>query len=367
MVVGAPALEDAAPGGAAHLLTAMPTKAGKQRARHTVASLAAHLQARLLHRPPGPVSIRGIASVRSATETDIVFAESQEMLASALASAAAAVLAGEFAAAAQTRKPLLITPEPRLAFARAAALLRPPLPLSGVHRTAVLHPSVKLGRNVSIGARAVLGENVVLGEGSRIAEGASIGAGVVIGAGCDIRPNVSIYSGTRLGNRVVVHAGAVLGSDGFGYVRDQRTGRYQQFPQVGRLEIGDEVEIGANTTIDRGALDSTVIGRGSKLDNLVHVAHNVQIGENVVIAAQTGISGSAVIESDAVIGGQVGIGDHVRIESGAILGGQCGVLTGKVVRGRGVVFWGTPARPLKRYLKQLAALERLAKKESRSE
>jgi UDP-3-O-[3-hydroxymyristoyl] glucosamine N-acyltransferase len=155
-----------------------------------------------------------------------------------------------------------------------------------------------------------------------------------------------------------------MGSDGFGYVRNHETGRYEKFPQVGRLIIGDDVEIGANATIDRGALDATVIGNGVKIDNLVHVAHNVIIGENVVIAAQTGISGSSRIEPDVVIAGQVGIADHVVIEEGAILGAQCGVPTKKVIRGKGETFWGTPARPLRGYLKELAALARLAKKES---
>jgi UDP-3-O-[3-hydroxymyristoyl] glucosamine N-acyltransferase len=158
----------------------------------------------------------------------------------------------------------------------------------------------------------------------------------------------------------MVQAGSVLGSAGFGYVRDER-GRYHLFPQIGRLIIEDDVEIGANCTIDRGALDATIIRRGTKLDNMVHVGHNVEIGENVVIAAQTGISGSSVIEASAIIGGQVGIADHVRIGTGAILGAQSGVPSNKVVRGKGIVFWGTPARPIKEYLKQLAALARLTR------
>jgi UDP-3-O-[3-hydroxymyristoyl] glucosamine N-acyltransferase len=187
---------------------------------------------------------------------------------------------------------------------------------------------------------------------------------VVIGKECVINANVTIYSGTTIHDRVIVHAGAVLGSDGFGYVRDKTTGSYEKFPQIGRLEIHDDVEIGANSTIDRGALDATVIGRGTKLDNLVHIGHNVQIGENVVIAAQTGISGSSVIEDAAIIGGQVGIGDHVTIGAGVILASKCGVPTGKIVRGRGEVYWGVPARPLKQHLKELAALSRLAKKNS---
>jgi UDP-3-O-[3-hydroxymyristoyl] glucosamine N-acyltransferase len=154
----------------------------------------------------------------------------------------------------------------------------------------------------------------------------------------------------------------VLGSDGFGYVRDPGTGAYEKYPQVGRLVIEDDVEIGANTTIDRGALDETRIGRGTKIDNLVHIGHNCRIGENVVIAAQTGLSGSIVIENNVVLGGQVGIGEHARIEEGVMLGGQGGVLPNKVLRGKGIAFWGTPAQPLRQYLKQLAALARLGKK-----
>ena len=167
----------------------------------------------------------------------------------------------------------------------------------------------------------------------------------------------------QLRDRVVVHAGAVLGSDGFGYVRDAQTGRYEKFPQFGRLVLEDDVEIGANSTVDRGALDLTRIRRGTKIDNLVHVGHNVDIGEDVVIAAQTGVSGSSVIENDVIIGGQVGIADHVRVQSGAILGAQSGVPSNKIIRGKGIVFWGTPARPIKDYLKELAIVARWRKKE----
>jgi UDP-3-O-[3-hydroxymyristoyl] glucosamine N-acyltransferase len=190
-----------------------------------------------------------------------------------------------------------------------------------------------------------------------------IGEGVEIGEDCNIYPNVTIYPGARLGDRVIVHAGAVLGSDGFGYVRDSVGGQHEKFPQIGELEIEDDVEIGANTTIDRGALEVTRIGRGTKIDNLVHIGHNCQIGENVIIAAQAGFSGSIVIEDNVVIGGQVGIGEHVRIQEGVMLGGQSGVLPKKILRGKGIAFWGTPAKPLREYLKQLAALARLGKRE----
>jgi UDP-3-O-[3-hydroxymyristoyl] glucosamine N-acyltransferase len=210
--------------------------------------------------------------------------------------------------------------------------------------------------------RAVIGERAQIGENTRIGAGCAISAGVKIGTHGEIYPNVTMYPGTTLGNRVIVHAGAVLGCDGFGYVRDGKTGHYEKFPQVGRLVIEDDVEIGANATIDRGALDETRIRRGTKIDNLVHVGHNCQIGEDVIIAAQTGLSGSIIIENDVVLGGQVGIGEHARVEEGVMLGGQGGVLPNKVLRGKGVAFWGTPAQPLRQYLKQLATLARLAKK-----
>jgi UDP-3-O-[3-hydroxymyristoyl] glucosamine N-acyltransferase len=189
-----------------------------------------------------------------------------------------------------------------------------------------------------------------------------IGDGVAIGEHCRIYPRVVLYAGTTIGNRVVVHAGAVLGADGFGYVRDAATGSYTQFPQQGRLVIEDDVEIGANTTIDRGALTETRIRRGVKLDNLVHVGHNCDVGEDVVIASLAGISGSSTIGRGAVLAGQVGIGDHAHVGDGVILGGQAGVLSGKTENTRGTVLWGTPAKPLREYLRELATLARLARR-----
>jgi len=313
----------------------------------------------------GRAEITGIASLESAKAGDLVFVEDAKNLARALDSRATAVIAGDFAGSGAQRKPILIAPQPRLAFARAAAwLVAGAVDSSGIHTSAVVHQSAKLGKNVSIAERAVIRENAVIGEGTGIGAGCVIGPDVKIGRDCRIYPNVTIYPKATLGDRVVIHAGAVLGSDGFGYVCDVTTGRYEKFPQVGQLEIEDDVEIGANSTVDRGALDVTRIRRGTKIDNLVHVGHNVDVGEDVVIAAQTGLSGSAVVENNVIIGGQVGVADHVRIEAGAILGAQSGVPSKKVIRGKGVVFWGTPARPIKEYLKELAVLARLAKKES---
>jgi UDP-3-O-[3-hydroxymyristoyl] glucosamine N-acyltransferase len=311
------------------------------------------------------VEIRGVASIASATAEDLVFVENEKYIAAAMKSAAGAVIAGELAAS-PAAKPLLISKHPKLTFARAARFLQEPDPESikgGVDATAFIHPSVRLGPDVRIEQQVVIAEDAEINAGSWIAAGSVIGRGVTIGEGCQIYPRVTIYAGTTLGDRVIVHAGAVLGSDGFGYVRDPKSGRYEKFPQIGRLVVEDDVEIGANSTIDRGALDETRIGRGTKIDNLVHVAHNCRIGEDVVIAAQTGISGSAVIENDVVIGGQVGIADHVRLEQGVIVGAQAGIPSNKILRGKGVVFWGTPARPLHQYLKQLARLAKLEKKD----
>lgn len=334
--------------------------------KRSLLSIAQGVQARVVG--DGAVEVSGIASIPQATPLDLVFVEDEKSLLAALASRAAAVIVGEFARTSDSKeksdgKPLLICRHPRLAFARAAQLLcSAPGRQPGNHPSAVVHASARLGRNVIVAERAVIGQQAEVGDQTWIGAGAVIGEGVHIGRDCEIYPNVTLYAGAQLGDRVIVHAGAVLGADGFGYVRDPASGRYEKFPQVGRLEVGDDVEIGANSTIDRGALEVTRIGRGAKIDNLVHIGHNCQIGEDVVIAAQTGLSGSIVIEKNVVLGGQVGIGEHARIEEGVMLGGQGGVLPHKVLRGKGIAFWGTPARPVREYLKQLAALARLARK-----
>jgi len=329
--------------------------------KQTLRDLAEKLGCRLLGDPS--ITVTTVSSLQSAKSDSLVFVDDARHLDTALHSSAAAVIAGDFAASATASKPVLISPQPRLTFARAARLLRDPDRNRGIHPSAIVAASAAIGENVAIGPRAILGEHVKIGDETTISPGAVIGDNVAIGSHCRIDAKVTIYPGTTLGDRVIVQAGAVLGSEGFGYVRDSQTGRYEQFPQVGRLVIEDDVEIGANSTIDRGALDETRIRRGTKIDNLVHIGHNVQIGQNVVIAAQTGLSGSAIVEDNVIIGGQVGIADHVRIEEGAILGAQSGIPTKKVIRGKGVVFWGTPARPIREYLKELAFVSRAAKKE----
>jgi len=328
---------------------------------HTLQELADFTASRLIG--DGTVEIAKVASIAQARPGDLIFIQDPAGFSHALISRASAIIAGEFATSALSPKPLLIAENPRLAFCRAGALLHPPRTyLPGVHPTAVVHSSAVIAASVAIDAHAVVAANAVIGERTHIGANCVIGEGVVLGDDCDLFPCVVIYSGTTLGRRVIVHAGAVLGSDGFGFVRDEQYGRYHKFPQIGELVIGDYVEIGANCTIDHGALDKTIVGPGTKLDNLVHIGHNDIVGANVVIAAQTGISGSSEIGDDCIVGGQVGIGDHVRIDAGTILGGQSGVPSKKILRGKGEVYWGTPARPIRQYLKELAVLARLARR-----
>lgn len=251
--------------------------------------------------------------------------------------------------------------DPKLAFAQIAAVLHPPKKRKAeIHSSAVIADSARIGSDVFVGAFCCIGENSEIGDGTQLRAGAKIGDAVTIGKNCVLHPNVFIEDGCSLGNRVVLHPSVVIGADGFGFVREPD--QLVKFPQIGTVVIEDNVEIGANSCVDRGALGETRIGKGTKIDNLVQIAHNVQIGKRVIIAAQTGISGSTVIEDDCVIGGQVGMGDHARIQSGAVIGSQAGVLPGKIVRPG--VWWGTPIQPLDEYKRQNAhikGLERMKK------
>ncbi len=326
-------------------------------------TLAAKLNLEL--RKPAPkAEIVNVASIASAQPGSLVFATDAASATAALGSlATAAILPANLVVENSIAKPILLSANPKLDFARAAQLLRNARRLTGIHPTAIVSAEATVPNSTSIAATAVIAARVTLGERTIIAEGAVIGEGVTIGTDCHIYPRVVIYPGTIIGDRVIVHAGAVLGSDGFGYVRDPATGSYIQFPQQGTLVLEDDVEIGANTTIDRGALAETRIGRGTKIDNLVHIGHNCRIGHDTVIAAQTGISGSCTVGNNVMLGGQVGMGDHAHIGDGVILGGQGGVLPGKTLEGPGVVFWGTPAQPVKHILRELSILRRLRRRE----
>jgi UDP-3-O-[3-hydroxymyristoyl] glucosamine N-acyltransferase len=285
----------------------------------------------------GDLDIRRVTTVEEAGPSDLSFVANEQAARAAAASRAGCLLVlPEYKGQAGT---IIRTRDPRAAVARVISELHPKRRSApGVHPT------------------AVIGERVAIGEGTSIGPGCAIGDDVRIGQGCTIHANVSIYENVSIGDRVVLHSGVVIGADGFGFVL--RNGAYENFPQIGTVAIGNDVEIGANSCVDRAALGITRIGDGTKLDNMVHVAHNCRIGKHVVIAAQTGMAGGVVIDDYAVIGGQVGIGDKVHIESRAVLGSGAGVLTSKVVRG-GQVYWGTPARPLKEYLALLAALSKV--------
>jgi len=334
----------------------------------TLAELVELLGGKLVQGRP-ELSVEGVSSTLQAETDNVVFAQDETAANDALTSNAGVVVVRPGLAKSYPPEMAIVeTPQPRLWFSRAAKLLSPTLPPEGVHPSAVVARTARV-ENTTIEAGAVIEENVSVGAGSTIGAGAVIGKHAIIGKGCRIYPRVVIYPGTVLGDRVVVHAGAVLGSDGFGYVRDSTTGAYTQFPQQGALVIEDDVEIGANSTIDRGALDETRIRRGTKIDNLVHIGHNCDIGEDVILVALTGISGSSSVGKGAVIAGQVGIGDHAHVGEGVILGGQAGVLSGKTVTNEGLkpgtVLWGTPARPLKQVLREIAVLARLARGKGR--
>jgi UDP-3-O-[3-hydroxymyristoyl] glucosamine N-acyltransferase len=321
--------------------------------RKTAAELATEIGARV--DGDAAVEVQGVAAPERAGPHDLIYVEAAKNVRRAAASAALCVIAGDELAVAG--KTVLRHPHPKVAFAKAAARLLEPIPIaSGIHPTAIVPPLVRISTGVGIGPYAVIGEDVHLGEGTQIGPHCVIAPGCFVGAYCRIHPRVTLYGGVRVGDRVEIHSGAVIGADGFGYARGE--GRYWKFPQIGIVEIGDDVEIGANTTIDRGSLDDTRIDEGVKLDNLVHVGHNCQIGEHAVIAALTGISGSCVFGKNVVIGGQAGFGEQVHLEDGAVVGGQSGVLGGKIVRS-GRTVWGTPARSLEKFKEQYVWQTRL--------
>jgi UDP-3-O-[3-hydroxymyristoyl] glucosamine N-acyltransferase len=283
----------------------------------------------------GDIELSGVNAVDRAGAGEIAFVERSDLAANSNASC---LLVGQ---SVNASAPAIITVEnPKLAFAKAAAKLQHTA--VGAH----VHPS------------AVVARSATIGEGVRLGAGVAIGENVTVGRDCVFHPNVVIEDGCAIGDNVILHAGVVIGADGFGYVPDENN-VHQKFPQIGTVVIESDVEIGANTCIDRGALGETRIGEGTKIDNLVQIAHNVQIGKRVIIAAQTGISGSTVIEDDCIIGGQVGMGDHATVKSGAVIGSQAGVLPGKIVRPG--VWWGTPVQPLDEYKRQNAHVKGLSR------
>ena len=301
------------------------------------------------------VKIHTVGSLEAAEAGAITYAEGK-YLDRVPASQASCVLvaSGDF-----PERTTITVDQPRVAFANIAQwLVSQVRPFDSVHRSALVGEDAKLADDVAVGAWTCIEGGAEIGRGTIIYPGCYIGRNCVVGENCIVYPQVVIYAGVTVGDRVILHAGTVLGADGFGFVFDGT--RQVKIPQIGRVQVGDDVEIGANTCVDRGALDATVLGQGAKIDNLCQIAHNVQVGAHAVISSQTGVAGSSRIGRQAVIGGQVGIADHCRIDDYAIVGAQCGVPSRKRVPA-GEVFWGTPARPLRQIKQQQAHLGRLPK------
>ncbi len=309
---------------------------------------------------PGATTVAGIAPLERAGPGDLSFLASPRYAPYFERTSASVVLV----APALERSPG--GPETRIIVADPYAALLVVLPVlypqavweAGVHPTAVVGRGATWQEPVAIGAHAVIGHGVQLGKNVRIGAGCVLGDGVAVGDDTQLNPGVTLYSGTALGKRVIVHAGAVLGSDGFGYLPGKGGEDHRKIPHVGRCLIGDDIEIGANTCIDRGSVDDTVIGSGTKIDNLVHIAHNVRIGARCLIMAQVGISGSCLVEDDVILAGQVGLVDHLTIGRGARMLAQAGTIADIPA---GATMFGTLARPHREYLRGQAALYRLAK------
>lgn len=297
--------------------------------------------------------ITDLASLEDAGPGDLSFFDGERYRKAALASRAGAML---------VRKPLagwsgsqIQVAAPYESFLQVANALYPPeCPPVGVHTTALVSSEASIATDASIGPHVIVEAGASIGTRSVISSNTFIGRGASIGPDCVLYPNVVVWHRTRLGARVIVHAGAVIGDDGFGYRRDA-TG-HRKIPHVGNVEVGDDVEIGSNTTIDRGTFGATRIGAGSKIDNLVQIGHNVQIGERVLVVAQAGLAGSSQVGDDAILAGQVGVGDHAVIGPGAVLVAKSGV--DKRAKG-GEAHGGTPIMPYKQWMQVSAALRYL--------
>ena len=321
----------------------------------TVTALAGHVGGAV--EGDGTRVITGIAPIPRAGNADVTFAETDKHVAAAGRSAAAAIIVP--ADATLAGKTLIRVANPRAAFARALQFFFPARKYPGqIHPTAQIGKNVKLGQDVFVGEYAVLRDGVVAGNRTVIEAQCFVGEGTTLGNDCLIYPGVKLYPGVRAGDRVTIHAGSVIGSDGFGYVLE--SGRHLKVPQTGGVILEDDVEIGANVTIDRATMDATIIKAGTKIDNLVQIAHNVTIGENSLLVAHVAIAGSVQIGKNVTLAGQSGVADHIKIGDGSIVLGQAGVIEDLPP---GSIVWGTPAIPRKQEMRQKIALRKLASRD----
>jgi len=298
-------------------------------------------------------TLTGFANADSAKPGDLTFAETEEFFLAAENSAATAIIAGKNSSSA--KKTVIRVDNPRLAFAKALAVFFPePKFIAGIHPSAAIAASAQIDPTAHIGPHCTVGERVKIGANAVLQAGNFIGDDAVIGDETNLFSNVTIYPRTQIGKRVRIHAGAVIGSDGFGYVFD--SGFHRKVPQVGNVVIGDDVEIGSNTSVDRGALGSTIIGKGTKIDNLVQVGHNVELGEYCILCAQVGIAGSAKLGKYTVLAGQVGIAGHLKIGNQVTIGSKSGVMHNIP---DGEKWLGIPAQPDKQAKRIMIAMQRL--------
>jgi UDP-3-O-[3-hydroxymyristoyl] glucosamine N-acyltransferase len=303
------------------------------------------------------LEVTGVNAARDARPGEITFAASRRYLADAQASGATAIVVPP--AVRRSGKALICTANVLAYVADLIDLLHPPeRPPPGVHPRAVVAPSAVLGERVSVGANAVIEDGCRVGDDCTLGPGVCLGRDCVVGAGTRIHANVTIYPGTRIGRGVLIHGGAVIGADGFRFVPGP--GGAKKMPQIGTVQIDDHVEIGANTCIDRASFGVTHIQAGAKLDNLVHVGHNCVVGPHSLLAAQCGLSGSVTLGQGVMLGGQVGVADHLRLADGARIGGQSGVMQDVPV-GQKRAWFGTPARPMRDFLEDAAAVRKLAR------
>ncbi len=317
----------------------------------TAATVAEHLGGQILGDPATPLS--GFAPADKARPGDLTFAENATYFGRARLSAASAILIdNDFGTASKT---LIRVPSARIAFARVLPLFfpEPQLP-PGIHPSAAIAPTAKIDSSAHIGAHCVIGDGVVIGPRCVLHGGNHLGPGCVVGPDSQLFPSVILYPRTQIGQRVRIHAGTVVGSDGFGYVLDN--GLHRKVPQVGQVIVQDDVEIGANVTIDRGALGPTIIGRGSKVDNLVQIAHNVSVGEHCLVIAQVGIAGSTKLGNYVSIGGQAGLSGHLKIGNRVSVAAQSGVMHDIP---DGEKWFGYPAQPDRQNKRQILALQQL--------
>jgi UDP-3-O-[3-hydroxymyristoyl] glucosamine N-acyltransferase len=298
-------------------------------------------------------TLTGFASADAAKAGDVTFAENEKFLAAAEAGAATAIIVPKTFSS--SKKTLIRVENTRVAFAKAVAIFFPePVLAPGIHATAVVAKSAQIDPSAHIGPHCVIGERVKIGANCVLVARNFVGDDSSIAGDTRIFPNATLYPRTQVGARVRIHAGTVIGADGFGYVQDGAT--HLKVPQIGHVIIEDDVEIGANVCIDRGALGATKIGRGTKIDNLVQVAHNVQTGEHCLLIGQSGISGSTKLGNYVILAGQAGLGGHLKVGDAAQIGAQAGVMQ-DVAPGEKVL--GAPAQNARDFMRQAAALRRL--------